>query len=194
MKKITIAAAAFLLLFGVKHSNAQTKSFEFETDPTSFFTNGYNFNFGYSIPHWAIRLVPYKTELPEFIHGNKDFKQNMLGVAFDLDYFFKENNNGLFVGPVVIYSKDEIENSYKQKINNDQLLAGLRIGYRIMPFKKQRENLNGFYFTPFIAPFYSSANDVAFTNGNSFEYKQFQFWGGIHLGYRINTRYNSSNE
>jgi hypothetical protein len=98
------------------------------------------------------------------------------------EYFFKENNNGLFVGPVVIYSKDEIENSYKQKINNDQLLAGLRIGYRIMPFKKQRENLNGFYFTPFIAPFYSFANDVAFTNGNSFEYKQFQLWGGIHLG------------
>lgn len=188
MKKIIITITALLTLFGTSNSHAQTKSFEIESDPTAFFSKGYNFNFGYSIPHLAIRLVPYKTELPEFIHGNKDFKLDMLGVAFDLDYFFKENNNGLFVGPVVIYSKDEIENNYKQKITNDELLAGLRIGYRIMPFKKQRENLNGFYFTPFIAPLYTFAKDVTFTNGNSFEYNQFQFWGGIHLGYRINTQ------
>jgi hypothetical protein len=188
MNKMIIVTTAFLLLIGVKNAHAQTKSFEIETDPTSFFTNGYNFNFGYSIPHWAIRIVPYKTELPEFIHGNTDFKQNMLGVACDLDYFFKENNNGLFVGPVVIYSRDEIENISKERITNDQFLAGLRLGYRIMPFKMQQENLHGFYLTPFIAPFYSFANDVAFANENSFEYKQFQFWGGIHLGYRINTQ------
>lgn len=101
--------------------------------------------------------------------------------------FFKEKNNGLFVGAVVIYSKDELENRAKQKIIYDQLLTGVRIGYRVMPFKKQRANLNGFYFTPFVAPLYAFANDVSFANGNSFEYRQFQFWGGIHLGYRINT-------
>lgn len=187
MKKAIIVCMAVFLLLQARNSDAQSKCFEMETDPTSFFSNGYNFNFGYSIPHWAVRLVPYKTELPESLHGNTGLKQNMIGVAFDLDYFFNQNNNGLFVGSVVLYSKDELENSNKQKIANDQLSTGFRIGYRIMPFKKQRESLNGFYITPFIAPFYTSAADVVFTNGNSFEYKQFQFWGGVHLGYRINT-------
>lgn len=186
MNNIIITITALLMLFGVTNSNAQTKSFEIETDPSSFFTNGYNFNFGYSIPHWALRLVPFKTELPEFMHGNKGFKQNLLGVSFDLDYFFKENNNGLFVGPVLLYSRDEIEKTASEKISNNLIGTSLRIGYRIMPFKKQRELLDGFYFTPFISPFYIISNDVAFTNGSSFQYKQFQFWGGIHLGYRIN--------
>lgn len=187
MKRTIIATTTFLLLFGVKNSIAQTKSFEIETDPTSFFSNGYNFNFGYSIPHWAIRLVPYKSELPEFLHGNNDYKQSMIGVAFDLDYFLEESNNGFFIGPVVIYSRDELEAPNNIKMNNEQFLAGLRLGYRIMPFKMQQENLNGFYFTPFLSPLYTFAEDVSFGNGNTFAYKQFQIWGGIHIGYRINT-------
>ncbi len=187
MKKSVVVTILLFTFICVNRSLAQTNSFEIETDPISFFSKGYNFNFGYSIPHWAIRLVPYKTELPESLHGNKDFKQTMLGVAFDLDYFFKPNNIGLFVGPVVIYSKDEIENKQFQKITNDMLLTGIRVGYRIMPFKKQREQLSGFYFTPFFAPLYTVANDVAFQNGGTFEYKKVQFWGGVHIGYRIRT-------
>ncbi len=186
MKKSVVVTAFLLTVICVNRSLAQTSSFEIETDPISFFSKGYNFNFGYSIPHWAIRLVPYKTELPESLHGNKDFKQTMLGVAFDIDYFIKANNIGFFVGPVVIYSKDEIENKQTVKITNDLLLTGIRVGYRIMPFKKQREQLRGFYFTPFFAPLYTFANDVAFQNGTSFDYKQVQFWGGVHIGYRIN--------
>lgn len=60
MKNTTIAAAAFLLLFGVKNSNTQTKSFKIETDPTSFFSNGYASILDVHST-LAIRLITYKT-------------------------------------------------------------------------------------------------------------------------------------
>lgn len=186
MKTKLLGITAFLMLFGIQFTNGQTKSFEIETDPISFFTNGYNFSFGYSTPHWAVRLVPYKTDLPEWQHDNEGFNYGLIGVSLELNYFFKENNIGLFVGPVAYYSRDEIKSPLGQTKNNDQFLTGLTIGYRIMPFKDNREHLNGFYFTPFFSPVITISNDVIFPEGNSFEYEPIQLWGGIKLGYRIN--------
>lgn len=174
------------LMCTMMHAQGQTRSFEIETDPLNFFSNGYNFNFGYAVPYCAFRLVSYKTELPESLHGNDGFTLNMIGFAVDVDYYLKEKNNGVFFGPVILYSKDELINALRQKINNDQLSLGVRLGYRIMPFKKQRDKLSGFYFTPFVSPFYTIADDKVFTDGSRFAYKQVQWWGGVHIGWRIN--------
>lgn len=189
MNQLTITRNLLLTavcVFGALHAHAQTRSFEIETDPVNFFSNGYNFNFGYSMPHWAVRLVSYKTELPEALHGNDDFVQNMIGFAVDVDYYIKENNNGLFLGPVILYSRDELISPQGIKQNNDQFSLGARVGYRIMPFRAQRDQLQGFYFTPFFSPFYTIADDKEFADGTRFAYKQVQWWGGIHLGWRIN--------
>jgi len=185
MNKIIILTV-LIVSSSITHLKAQTKSLEIETDPTSFFNGGYNFNLGYSIPHWAFRLTSVKAVVPEFSHGNEGFDQEMLGVAFNLDFFVKENNNGFFLGSVSVYSKDELTNPVKNKLTNEQLSFGLRTGFRIMPFKKQKENQNGFYITPFISPVFVLSNDAIFIDNSSFKYKSFQIWGGVHVGWRIN--------
>ena len=169
------------MLYGANYSKAQNKSFEIETDPTSFFYKRSNFNFRFSVLHWAIRLVPFKSKLPEFIHGIQDLKQNMIGVAFDHAYSFKENINELFVDPVLRHSKDGLENNVEQKIFNKEFLVALRIGYRINSFKMQRESSNGFCLPSSIDLLNTYSIDVAPANGNFLEYKQFQNRVGVHV-------------
>lgn len=185
MKKVLFSLAIVTLFFpdGIF---AQTKSLEVETDPTSFFTGGYNFNLGYSFSNIAIRLTAVRAEVPKTVHGNEGFNQKMTGVAFNFDYFLKETANGFFLGTVTMYGNDEIANSHEEIKVTSKLALGVRTGFRLMPFRKQRENSDGFYLTPFISPVFVFANDVEYSQNELFEQKSFQLWGGIHLGWRFN--------
>ena len=87
-KVFTILA---IISFAVNASSQTIKGIEFETDPIYYFNKGYSFDIAIATQRVLYRALPYQTDVPSVFQGsdNKNFKQAIRGVSFDVDYFFK---------------------------------------------------------------------------------------------------------
>jgi hypothetical protein len=189
--KMSSAIAVLLILLSAFTAKAQTiKGIEFETDPTYYFNKGYSFDVAIATQRVLFRALPYQTDVPSVFQGsdNKNYKQTIRGVSFDVDYFFKNHTKGFFIGPIFSTSVDEITNEMNnQSLKTNHITAGLRFGYRWFPFHKNAETReNGLFLSPFIAPLFNIANDVKFSDGRTFKYTSFFPFGGVHIGWKFN--------
>jgi hypothetical protein len=145
MKVFTLKKRVLMPVLGILcaifSANGQTiKGIEFETDPTYYFNKGYSFDVAIATQRVLFRALPYQTDVPSVFQGsgNKNYKQTIKGVSFDVDYFFKNSTKGFFMGPIFSISKDEITNDLNnQSLNVNHITAGLRFGYRWFPFFKE---------------------------------------------------------
>ncbi|MCE2972368.1 MAG: hypothetical protein LW852_02875 [Sediminibacterium sp.] len=148
MNKIIFSITALLPLFGVINILAETKSLE--TESTCSFSDETNFKSGYSIPIWVFQLIPYKSELSDFSPYKKEYKLNRTGIVIDHNYYLKERN-GLFIGPILIYFKKELESSYRENRTKIELVTEFRTGNRNTPIQKQQNSLNVRKLSPILA-------------------------------------------
>ena len=193
--KIALMASVLALILPIFKANSQTiKGIEFETDPTYYFNRGYSFDVAIATERMLFRALPYQTDVPSVFqgNGNKNYKQTIRGVSFDIDYFFKKSTKGFFIGPIFSVSKDEITNELNnQSLKTDHITAGIRFGYRWFPFHKNVDTReNGLFLSPFIAPLFNIADDVKFSDGRTYKYATFFPFGGVHIGWKFN--FNSS--
>ena len=187
IKLLVILATAL----GSFNATSQTvKGIEFETDPTYFFNKGYSFDIAIATQRVLYRALPYQTDVPSAFQGsdNKNYRQTIRGVSFDVDYFFKNSTKGFFAGPILSFSQDEITNELNnQSLKTNHITAGLRFGYRWFPFHKSKKTReNGLFLSPFIAPLFNFADDVKFADGRAFKYSAFMPFGGVHVGWKFN--------
>ena len=186
------------ILCGILSINAQSiKGIEFETDPTYYFNKGYSFDVAIATQRVLFRALPYQTDVPSVFQGsdNKNYKQTIRGVSFDIDYFFKNSTKGFFIGPILSSSKDEITNELNnQSLKVNHITAGLRFGYRWFPFHKDDNTReHGLFLSPFIAPLFNIADDVKFSDGRTFKYSTFFPFGGVHIGWKFNFKKSKNN-
>ncbi len=188
--KVKVFAILAIVSFAYNANSQTIKGIEFETDPTYYFNKGYSFDVAIATQGVLYRALPYQTDVPSAFQGsdNKNFKQTIRGVSFDVDYFFKNKTEGFFCGPILSFSKDEITNELNnQSLKVNHITAGLRFGYRWFPFHKLKETReNGLFLSPFIAPLFNFADDVKFTDGITFKYSTFMPFGGVHIGWKFN--------
>jgi hypothetical protein len=188
--KTKVFAILATMLCSLNVKSQIIKGIEFETDPTYYFNKGYSFDIAISTQRVLYRALPYQTDVPSAFQGsdNKNYKQTIVGVSFDVDHFFKNSTKGFFAGPILSFSKDEITNQLNnQSLKTNHITAGMRFGYRWFPFHKSKETReNGLFLSPFIAPLFNFADDVKFSDGRTFKYSTFMPFGGVHIGWKFN--------
>lgn len=160
-----------------------------ETDPTSFFFNGYSLAVRRSstfIDNLNLGLGIYKVDLPEeFIeqnstHKGKGWKASTLGFDIFVDYHLCKPNEGLTVGASMSIYNYKISRNNKEE-NFTSFVPTLRIGYLWRPLKN---NLNGLYVYPWVG----ISTDKQFTgineiDGEKFEIPKLSFVPSIQIGY-----------
>jgi hypothetical protein len=163
--------------------------FEIETDPFYILLLGASLDVAIARPHWRLQALPFTIQPPQFFHGNDGFTQRLVGVSLDLDTFPVNPAHGLFLGPVVTFTRDRIERTASGNATwVSHLTMGLRLGYRWFPFASSSERssgeVRGFYLSPFVAPLVNVAQD-AVLDGARFHERRFSFFGSMHAGWRF---------
>ena len=60
---------------------------DLEIDPTPYFEHGYSFHAGIGWSHWRVEGEVLRTDVPEWVHGNKGFDVSYHGGGAKLQYF-----------------------------------------------------------------------------------------------------------
>lgn len=151
-------------LFGQIDSTGLNKSnqtFGTELDLLPYLSNGYYLSAWYGIDRFRIRGVYTKTYIPGFLLKD-GFKENKLTVgAAIVDYFFKDNFEGPWLGVGFEIWDSEIENEKgigKASYNNKIFTLG---GGYVWKFFKN------FYVNPWAAVHYVLSGETQIRLGNS---------------------------
>ena len=109
--RIAVFLAAVLLFPAVKHLSAQNSVAgsapdesaarprpDMEFDPTPYFEHGYSFHAGIGWRHFRVEVEVLRTDVPEWVHGNKGFDVSYHAGGFKVQYFLSPKQRGAFVG------------------------------------------------------------------------------------------------
>ncbi|MEL6659656.1 MAG: hypothetical protein AAFR36_24550 [Bacteroidota bacterium] len=185
---------AGLLLLSVIQSNAQALSrgwLGIETDPVSTTLGARTLSVivePRTVDHWSLFLNVVRADFPDwmddFLNPNnkgKNFTSRIaIGGGFALDYFPKQNREGLYFGLVNLFFQNEISrNTASRSIVTHNIIP--RMGFRWYPFKKTNLYLNPFFGLRYEYSWQKSST----VDGTNHSTAGLQPFGTLHLGYHF---------
>lgn len=169
-------------------ASESSSSLSFEVDPATFALNGYAFHLRYthrSFPKLRFGIGVYSMEFPAvFVNLNSENKDKgwdvelHQGVGFFTEYFFRENQQGWFVGAQL--GQHQFDVTHDGSNETVSFKNGL-----VMPFGGYRWSLsNKVYLTSWGGVGYvdkiSGENTI---DGKTYDIDPFIPYGAMHLGY-----------
>ena len=150
-----------------------------ELDPTPYFEHGYSFHAGIGWSHFRVEGEVLKTDVPEWIHGNRGFNVQYGGAGAKFQYFFSSRQVGLFIGVRTEITRESVKlpsaDLEAKPVRHD---LGIDAGYR---FSLGRH----LYVTPWGGVDYTfDAHDLEFA-GRTYRDARFGVFAAVHLGYRF---------
>ncbi len=125
----------------------------FELDAVPYIFKGYYGSFWIGHKHFRYRAVITKIETPDFILEDGFTNNNMKVYAAIVDYFFKPDFNGWWIGPGIEYWDAEIQTNAELEISEyENFIFTLGGGY-VWKFYKN------FYLNPWVAGHLRIAGD-----------------------------------
>ncbi len=162
-----------------------------EVDPAPFILGGYSFSLKYSpakAAHFAFMGSVYSSPMPDKMmaktNRNAGFKNQRIEPSYALfvDYFLRNNREGLHIGPSVFYYNKTVEmDRLNGTVDFSSIYPNIRVGYVIRPFKKA-----GLYFDPWL----NFGKEVQLNGQDqigSAKYKlnDISYIVALHIGYRF---------
>jgi hypothetical protein len=186
--KITTVLAALVMSTALNAQEVNDGTFSIEIDPATYAFNGYALHLKKSfkaLPKWEFGLGTYSMDFPDALvnmspeNRDKGWGQRLdKGFGFFVDYFFKENQEGLFTGIQLAHQEYDIERNGASSEYTTFLAMGY-VGY-------QYEFYNSFYVKPWIGLGHntqvSGSNKV---NGMVFEVPSIIVFPTVHVGYKF---------
>ncbi|MEL7427049.1 MAG: hypothetical protein AAFN81_28910 [Bacteroidota bacterium] len=193
MSSIKIILASLLLL-SVTISKGQAPKRNWlgiETDPVSTALGAQTLSIiaePRTIDHWSLFLNVVRADFPswmdDFLNPNNE-GQNFasritIGGGVALDYFPREEKEGLYFGLINLFFRNEISrNNASSSILTHNIIP--RIGFRWYPFTK-----TNFYLNPFFGLRYEySWQSQPTVDGTIYSAAGLQPFGTLHLGYHF---------
>ena len=127
----------------------------FEIDALPYITGGYYFSawLGFKKQQQRLRPVYAKVNVPEFMYDTEAFDRNTIWVyAIVVDYFFKPDFKGFWIGTGIEYWDGEIEDKFSETAKYNNWIFTLGTGY----VWKFWDNL---YINPWVAAHVRIAGD-----------------------------------
>ena len=150
-----------------------------ELDILPYATGGYYFSawYGWNDYQFRIRPVVAKVNVPDFYIDDKFQNNKIFATALIVDYFFKPNFEGFWIGSGFEYWQNSIENKSSVKVDYNAFVFTLGGGY-IWKFYKD------FYVHPWAAGHLLIGGDKEVKVGDeTFKPQIFTFEGSIKLGW-----------
>ena len=169
-------------------SDGSISRISLETDPTTFFFNGYSLAIRRSATggkRLDVGAGLYRTELPDFYieaaeeNQDKGWSARNFGVDGFVDYHFFDANRGLTAGLVLSVYQFTLQRNQKETSYN-ALIETLRVGYMWRPIKKW----DALYIFPWVG--LSTGQKIGGSNqieGETFHTPQWSVVPAFQLGY-----------
>ena len=152
-----------------------------ELDLLPYVSNGYYASVWFGLDNQKMRIRPVlaKTELPDFMLDDEFNRNTIKAYAVVVDYFFKPNYKGVWIGSGFEYWDGEIEDQVKNTNGYDAWVHTLGAGY----VWKFWDNL---YINPWVAGHLRIAGDKRVQVGNEiYKPKRFTPEISIKIGYHF---------
>ncbi|MCE7995572.1 MAG: hypothetical protein HEP71_26575 [Roseivirga sp.] len=140
------------------------------------------------LKHWSIFTNLVSADFPQWMDDllnpkNKDKgidSKIKIGGGFALDYFFKPEREGYYVGLINLFFNNELEKGVaRETVLSHNIIP--RVGYRWCPFKGRN-----FYLNPFLGIRYEYLIEEAVSlQGETFKAAGIQPFGTVHIGYHF---------
>lgn len=102
-----------------------------EVEPVAYLLNGAGIHGRYQYNNMRYSVEVFGVDIPGSLHGNNGFDASVYGVELHFEYFFRDSEDGYFLGPEIGISNFEITHQESGvSRNRTQYGAGLRGGYR----------------------------------------------------------------
>lgn len=169
--------------FCISTAFTQTRNnsgFDIDVDPIAYTLNGFSVHGGYINGAYRFDIGFFGIDLPEWLHGNKEFEASFVGAGWKVDRFFKNLPEGLFAGIEGNISRMNVTH-IKSDQDQDHIgyTLGIRSGYR------WNTGLGKLFLTPWVGLGYNlNAKDITI-DGNTFEASPLQPFLTLHLGWKI---------
>jgi len=159
-----------------------------ETDPTTFFFNGYSLAIRRSATlhkKLSLGVGVYKAVLPEFyieaeeVNKGKNWGASSRSIDLFMDYFFTNPNKGFSLGLVMSYFNYDLTRLNK-KVSYQSIVETLRLGYLWRPIKK----FDSLYLYPWIG--ISTGQKISGNNaidGETFTLQEWSFVPTVQVGF-----------
>jgi hypothetical protein len=152
---------------------------DIEFDPTPYLEHGYSFHVGIGRSHFRLEGEVLRTDVPEWIHGNKGFDVSYQGGGAKLQYFFSPKQQGAFVGARSEIARESI------RLHRASLEArpmrhdfGIDAGYRFVLGRH-------LYVTPWGGVDYTFDAHSLKIAGRTYNEGRFGVFAAVHFGWRL---------
>ena len=181
-------AAATILLSTTLQASEPEGSFSIEVDPATYAFSGYALhlkkNFA-ALPHWQFGVGAYAMDFPDVLvdlndkNKNLDWEQRLsLGVGLFVDYFFEENQEGLFIGGQLAYQEYDVTR-YGTSSEYTTMLSMGYVGYQYYFY-------DNFYLKPWGGLGYQNKiSGSSIVNGQEFDVAPLLVFAALHVGYKF---------
>ena len=183
----TVALATLLLSTSLYASEAES-SFSIEIDPATYAFSGYALHLKKSfaaLPNWQFGVGAYAMDFPDVLvdlnakNKNLDWNQRLdLGIGLFVDYFFTENQEGLFIGGQLAYQEYDVMR-YGVSADYSTILSMGYVGYQYYFY-------DNFYLKPWGGLGYQNKiSGSSVVNGQEFDVAPLLLFGALHVGYKF---------
>lgn len=179
------AALAFLLLLAAPAAAQTTDRIEVETDPLTYFNQGYSAQAAIkpaSIPRLRAQVSTFAQDLPSFAMAKPGWNIRIGGATAGADVYLSPGRTGLFAGVMGSYVESTLTRDDSPGVSRRVTLAGAmpRIGYQWFPFGR------GVYLTPWVGVNLAAKIwGTAELGGHSYPKPSVFPQAAVHLGFRF---------
>jgi opacity protein-like surface antigen len=150
-----------------------------EIDPAGYLLDGYSLHLGVGWRHLRVDLGAYAMRLPQAVHGHDDLDVSFDGYGVKLQYFFRPEQTGGFVGVDAGVIRPTVRKSGTQlSERHTELGVGVNFGWRFTFAER-------FYATPWLGIGYGLDPHTVTVGGSTYEGSHLSVFPAVHFGYRF---------
>jgi hypothetical protein len=174
----TLLAAAALLAFSLPAGAAAVRA-DMEVDPTAYVLGGYSVHAGIVHERLRVDIGAFAMNVPQFLHGNSNFRESFDGYGLKLQYFPFADQAGAFAGVDVGLVRVRLRRVGTDLASqSDQIGVGVHAGYRF-------ELGRSFYATPWLGVGYQFNAGATTLGGQTFTADRWSIFPAVHIGCRF---------
>jgi hypothetical protein len=175
---ITSMLLSSLLVATAPASAPNPLRLDIEIDPIAYALDGFSLHLGMGTGRYRLDLGAFGLELPEAIHGQRDFRSSFAGYGAKFDVFLHDDGWGPFMGFEGGFTTITIVDTLSSRSAEDRAVSGgVRAGWRIqLP--------SDFYVTPWVGVGYRFSEDAQIA-GRTYQNNPITVFPTFHLGYRF---------
>lgn len=170
-------AVAFAIFLSAVLPTSGFAQIYLEVDPLAYVMKGYSLHAGNYFSLTKADIGVFGLEIPQSVHGNKDFTVTMTGFGAKFHYT-GGTEGGWFAGLGGGYTKKTYSVSGGSTSKNSFSL-GIEVGYRYQ-FKD-----TGLYLQPWLGIDHAFSDKKLIVNGKIFEESEISFFPTVHIGWKF---------